>query len=110
MTRFVELLVGRPEQGENLLVEGLETEHHSHRRIGSVANVQQINPFEALEDPAHRRAVGRFLDLVGDRLPSGRQLLAQSVLGEPIDEQAEHHHEAEGNNARGLPRKMLCSG
>src|SRR5262249_25468564 len=47
-----------------------------------VADVQQSDPFEAREDPAHSRALGRVVHLAGDRLPGGGQLLARAVLGQ----------------------------
>jgi hypothetical protein len=62
----------------------------------------QADTFEALEHPAHRRAICRLLELIGHPLAGGRKLRAQPVLGEPIDQQAEDHHEAEGDDAGGL--------
>ncbi len=79
-------------------MQGLQTEHQDGRGVGSVPDVEQIHVFEALEDPAHRRAIGRFLHLAGDRLSSGRELLAQTMLGQAVDEQTEHHDEAEGDD------------
>ena len=108
MTRCIELLVSRPEQGEDLLVQRCQPEdERGGARIGSVPDVQQLDPLETLEHPAHGRPTRRLLDLVGDGLTRGRQLLAQAVFGQPIDEQAQHHDQAEGDDALGFPRKMI---
>jgi hypothetical protein len=37
--------------------------------------MEQIDPLETLEDPAHGRAIGRFVELAGDRLSGDGQLL-----------------------------------
>ncbi len=49
-------------------------------------------------NPAHRGAVGRFVDLIGNGLVRCHQLATQQVLGQPIHQQTEHHHEAQGNH------------
>jgi hypothetical protein len=59
----------------------------------------QTHAFKTLEDPAQCGAIGRLFELVGDGLASGGELLAHPVLGQPIDQQTEHHHQAERHNA-----------
>src|SRR5260370_38487656 len=87
-------------------MEGLQTEHEGYRGVRAVPNAEQIDAFEALEHPAHGRPIGRLLHLIGDGLAGGRQLLAQAVRGEPVDQQAQQHYQPEGGNALWLPRKM----
>ena len=41
-----------------------------------MADVEQVDPFETLEDPAHRRAISWLLELAGDGLSGGGELLA----------------------------------
>ena len=65
---------------------------------GTNADVQEINALKTVENPAHRGAVGRFVDLIGNGLLSCRQLATQQMLGQPIHQQAEHHHEAEAQS------------
>src|SRR5258708_36033280 len=81
--RFVEFFIGRSEQGEDLVMEGLKTEYHGQRAAGSVPDVQQVHAFETLEAPAHRWTIRRFLQLIGHRLARGRQLLAQPMIRQP---------------------------
>jgi len=76
MTRVLEVLVGRAEQGENLLVQRRQPQDERARLSRPMTDVQQLDPLETLEDPAHGRSVRGLLDLVGDGLASGRQLLA----------------------------------
>jgi hypothetical protein len=64
------------------------------------ADVQEINAFKTLENPAHRGAAGRFVDLIRKGLFRCHQLAAQQMLGQPIYQQTEHHHEAQSNHAR----------
>ena len=66
------------------------------------ADVQQINALKTLENPAHRRAVGRFVDLVRKGLLRGHQLATEQMLSQTIHQQAEHHHETQGNHPLGL--------
>jgi transposase len=100
--RFVELFVRGSEEREHLLVEGLQAEHHLHGWVGSLPDVEEVHAFKALEDPAHRRAVGRFLDLAGDRLSGGGELLTEPMLGQAVHQETEHHHQAEGDDAARL--------
>ena len=74
--RCVEFFVGGSEEGEHLLVDGLQTKHHGQRRLGSMSYVEQVDPFETLEHPAHRRAVSWSLQLAGNRLSCGFESLA----------------------------------
>ena len=67
-----------------------------------MADVEQVDALEALEDPAHRRPIGRFVELIGNGLSGGRQLVAQAVLGEPIDQQTQHHHQTQRHDALGF--------
>jgi hypothetical protein len=90
--------IGWAEQGKDLVVERrqVQDEHGWTRGRG---DGEAVDSLEALEDPAHGGAIGRLLDLVGDGLARGRELLAQAVLGQPIDQQAEHHHQTERDDA-----------
>ena len=56
---------------------------------------EEADAFKALEDPAHRGPIGGFAHLVGNRLSRRRQLLAEPMFRQAIDQQAEHHHQAE---------------
>jgi len=51
----------------------------------------QANAFKAVEDPARGGPISRFAELIGDRLSRGGELLAQAVLGELVDEEAQYH-------------------
>src|SRR6266699_6187840 len=66
---------------------------------GSTADVQEINTLKTLENPAHRGAVGRFVDLIGKGLFRCHQLATQQMFGQPIHQQAEHHQETQSNQA-----------
>src|SRR5258706_11352967 len=103
--RFVEFFVGRSEEREHLLVDGLQTKHQGQRGLGSMSYMEQVDPFETLEHPAHRRAVRWFPQLAGDRLSRGFESLAYAVLGQPVDQQTQHHHQAQGRNPLGLLHK-----
>jgi hypothetical protein len=59
-------------------------------------------PWQALEDPAHRWPIRGFAHLVGNRLAGRRQLLAQPMFRQAIDQQTQHHHQAEGDDALGF--------
>jgi hypothetical protein len=48
------------------------------------ADVQKINAFKTLENPAHRGAVGRFVDLIRKGLFRCHQLAAQQMLSEAV--------------------------
>ena len=72
------------------------------RRACWLGEGQQTDSFETLEDPAHRRPIRGFAELVGNRLSGGRQLLAQAVLCQPIDQQTQHHHQTERHDTFGL--------
>ena len=63
------------------------------------ADVQEINALKTLENPAHRGAIGRFVDLIGDGLVGCQQLATQPMFGQPVHQQAEHHDEAQRNHA-----------
>jgi hypothetical protein len=65
---------------------------------GTTANVQEINALKTVENPAHRGAIGRFVDLIGNGLFRCHQLATQQMFGQPIHQQAEHHHEAEARS------------
>src|SRR5262245_54620613 len=65
-------------------------------------DVQELDALEALEHPAHGGAAGRLLELIWDRLASGDQLRAQAMFRQPIDEQAQHHHQTKGHETLGL--------
>jgi hypothetical protein len=60
---------------------------------GLNADVQEINAFKTLENPAHRGAVSRFVDLIRKGLFRCHQLAAQQMLSEPVHQQAQHHNE-----------------
>jgi hypothetical protein len=66
---------------------------------------EQTDSFEALEEPAQRWPIGRLAHLVGDRLARRRQLLAQPMFRQAIDQQAEDHHQAERDDALGFLHK-----
>jgi pimeloyl-ACP methyl ester carboxylesterase len=76
MTRFVELLKGRPEKGKDLLVQRRQPQDERGRLSGPMPDVQQLDALETLEQPAHGRPIRRLLDLVGGGLAGGGQLLA----------------------------------
>ena len=59
----------------------------------------QTHAFEALEHPAQRRPIRWLLELVGDRLAGGGEVRTQPVLGEPIDQEAQDHDQAERHDA-----------
>jgi hypothetical protein len=80
-------------------VERLQASDGVLGRIMRRDEVNQANAFETLEHPAQRRATSRLLGLTGHRLAGGHQSLVQPVLGEPVDQQAEQHHHAEGDGA-----------
>jgi len=65
----------------------------------------QANPFETLEHSAHGWPIGEFADLIGHRLGSSGQLLAQAVLCQPVDQQAQHHDQRERHDAARLLHK-----
>ena len=67
-------------------------------QAGTHADVQEINALKTLENPAHRGAVGRFVDLIGKGLVGCQQLATQQLFGQAIHQQAEHHHEAEAQS------------
>ena len=73
-----------------------------------MADAKQIDPFETLEHPAHGRAIRWLLHLIGKGLASGCQLVAEAMLRQPVDQQAQHHHQAEGDDALRFPRKMIA--
>jgi hypothetical protein len=72
------LFASRAQEREHLLVDGLHPEHERLGRAGPSATVEYIEAFDILEHPTHGRAIGRFVDLAGDRL-AGRGTLAQDV-------------------------------
>jgi len=98
---MVDCAVRRTKEGQDLLVERAEVEHE-HLDAGWSGNRQAVEALEALEDPAHRRSRRGLVNLVGDGLAGGRQLLTQAVLGQAVDQQAEHHDATEGHDALGL--------
>lgn len=71
-------------------MEGLDAGDFLEGRAVRRDKVDETDAFEALEHPAHGRPIRRLLDLVGDRLPRRGELLAQAVLGQPVDQQAQH--------------------
>jgi hypothetical protein len=75
------------------------------RRPSGEGESHQTEAVKAWEHPAHGRPIGRLFDLVGDRLASGGKLLAQAVLGQAVDEQAQHQDQAERHDALGLLHK-----
>ncbi len=62
----------------------------------------ETHAFEALEHPAHGGPVCRLLELVGDRLAGGGELRTKPVLGEAVDQEAQHHHQTERDDAWGF--------
>src|SRR5260221_6015327 len=62
----------------------------------------QTDTFEALEHPAHHRAICKLLQLVRDGLARGGQLRAQPMLSKPIHQQAQYHHQTKRDDALGL--------
>src|SRR5258708_24194209 len=80
---------------------------HLGLEAGTTADVQEINALKTLENPAHRRTVGWFVDLIGDGLFRCHQLTTQQMLAQGIDQQAEHHHASQGNHALWLLDKHL---
>jgi hypothetical protein len=62
----------------------------------------QADPLETLEDPAHGGPVCRLLELVGDRLAGGGELRTQPVRGKAVDQEAQHHHQTERDEASGF--------
>lgn len=66
------------------------------------ADVQEVNALKTLENPAHCRVGGWFVDLIENGLFRCHQLTTQQIFGQEIDQQAEHHHETQGNQALGL--------
>src|SRR5215469_6018050 len=61
ITRFVESLVGRPEQGEDLLMQRRQPQdERGGGRIGTVPDVQQLDALETLEDLTHGRPIRLF--------------------------------------------------
>jgi hypothetical protein len=52
-----------------------------------MSDVEQVDPLETLEHPAHRRAVSWLLQLAGDGLSRGSESLAQPVLGQLVPNQ-----------------------
>jgi hypothetical protein len=66
---------------------------------------EALEALEALEDPAQGRPIGGFAHLVGDRLAGRRQLLAQPMFRQAIDQQTQHHHQAERHDALGVFHK-----
>jgi hypothetical protein len=100
--RSVEFFTGRPEEREYLLVERLESEDNGLGGVRSMADMEEVDALETLEDPAHRGPRGRLVDLAGDGLPCRSQLLAEAMLGEPIHQQTDDHHQTQGHDALGL--------
>lgn len=49
--------------------------------LEACTNVEEINPFKALKNPAHGRTVGRLVDLIGNRLRGGSKLATEVVFG-----------------------------
>src|SRR5690242_20497790 len=59
----------------------------------------EIEAFEALEEPAHRRARRGFANLIGDGLARRLQPLADTQFSEFVDQQTQHHDEGDGHDA-----------
>ena len=97
----IELTKGRAKQTENALMKRLQPQNLC-LPAGCQANVQKINPLKALKNPAHGRTVGGLVDLVGNSLLALLQALAQALFSEAIDQQTEHHNEAEGDQTAWL--------
>ena len=57
--------------------------------------MQQLDAFKTLKNPAHRRTSRRLVDLIGNGLLLLSQLGAYSVLSQTIDQQTQHHNEAQ---------------
>jgi hypothetical protein len=85
-------------QMKNLLMKSSQSQHLG-LGAGTNADVQEINALKTVENPAHGGAVGRFVDLIGKGLFRCHQLATQQMLGQPIHQQAEHHHETQSNHA-----------
>jgi len=69
---------------------------------GTDADVQEINAFKTLKNPAHGGTLGGLIDLIGDGLFRGHQLATQKLLSQTVHQQTEHHNETQGNHPLGL--------
>jgi hypothetical protein len=61
--------------------------------------MQQLNTFKTLKVPAHGGACRGLVHLVGNGLFGLDQAGSQPKFRESIDQQAQHHSEAQGNDA-----------
>jgi hypothetical protein len=75
------LFEGRPEEGEELVVQRRQVQDERGLAIRPMADMKQPDVLEALEHPPHGWSVCGLLELIGDRLPGRGQLLTQPVFG-----------------------------
>ena len=75
----IQLTISRTKQTENVLMKGLQPQN-VRLEAGSQTDVEEVNAFKALKNPAHRRTVGRLVDLIGNRLRHLGKLAAQQVF------------------------------
>lgn len=72
------------EQSQHLCMERLEPQNQTGHLL-RCGDVQQLDAFKALKDPAHRWAAGWSVELIRDGLLRLGQARAQPILGQPID-------------------------
>ena len=80
ITRFVALLVGRPEEGQDLLVQRPQPQDERGCLGRAVADVQEFDALETLEDPAHGGPARRLLDRY---IRQRGQSICQLTLAQP---------------------------
>lgn len=76
-------------------MKGLKMEH-KRADPSSGRDMQEIDALKTLEDPAHSRSRCGFVDLIREGLLSCHKPSAQTMLSETIDQQTQHHDEAQG--------------
>lgn len=82
---MVVVVGGRPQQGQNLLMQGRETEGQGVPRSGWRTDMEELNALKTLEDPAQGGVIGWLAQLVRNGLARLNQAHAEPMLGQAVD-------------------------
>ncbi len=81
----IELRKCRAKQTKHPLMERLEAQN-LRLPTGTARDMQEINTFKTLENPAHGGTIGWLAHLIGNGLLGCGQLRAQQMLSQSIDQ------------------------